>query len=453
MTYRSLLDKSMGDNAMGSYVKKTLHKDRDATPPSAEECNAQIDRLVGSPSFLGSEALCKLLKYLAHHTINSPNDHVKEYQIATEAFGRRPDFDPQTDSYVRVQMGRLRSKLADYYGAEGAADTVLVDVPKGRHVLSFERRAEVGAAKPAVEADAAPPPAVEAVAPRARFRGKRLAWTVMAALLAVALGAASLAAFNALQAGASGRAGRRTATKQAEVLTTFWTPFLQGPDEPIVVFSNATFVGDAETGMRYYEPSRDPRTGITQHYTGVGEVMGVLELDRLLQRLGRQFRVKRGSLFTLDDARSNNLIFVGSPTENLTLDQIPGTQEFVFHHGADGPDHWRETIINTHPRAGESAVYTPSDVKGHEGDDYAVVALLRGLGPARWTLILGGASTIGTQAAVDYACDPGSIENLLKRLNVAKGADLKPFEALLRVKVTNDVPLSVELIALRQTER
>ena len=155
----------------------------------------------------------------------------------------------------------------------------------------------------------------------------------------------------------------------------------------------------------------------------------------------------------MDDARSNNLIFVGSPTENLTLGQIPGTQEFVFHHVAIGPGRWQVTIVNTHPRAKESNTYTPSDVKGHEGDDYAVVALRRGLNPERWTLILAGASTIGTQAAVDYVCDAGTVKNLLQRLNVSTPADLKPFEALLRVNVTNDVPLAVQLVALRQTDR
>jgi hypothetical protein len=452
MAYRSLHDKSMGVTAIRTHVKETLRKEHDATPPTTEECVAQIDRLVASPLFLGSEALCKLLRYLAHHTINAPTYHLKEHQIATEAFGRRSDYDPQTDSYVRVQIGRLRAKLADYYEGEGAADKVLVDVPKGRHVLSFERRGDTAPVNPAGEAEAAPPPAVKATILSTPLHSKRLALVTMAALLAIALGAASFAAFRIWHVEAGAQLGRQASPRQAEVLMKFWAPFLRGPEEPIVVFANANFVGDAETGMRYYEPSRDARTGITQHYTGVGEVMGVLELDRLLQGLGHQFRVKRGSLFTLDDARSNNLIFVGSPTENLTLGQIPGTQEFVFHHAAEGHDRWQVTIINTHPAAGESNVYVPSDVRDHDGDDYAVIALRRGLDSSRWTLILAGASTIGTQAAADYVCDSGSIANLLKQMNVSKAADLKPFEALLRIKVTNDVPLTVELVALRQTE-
>jgi hypothetical protein len=36
--------------------------------------------------------------------------------------GGRRTFDPQSDSTIRVQAGRLRLKLADYYAGEGAAD-------------------------------------------------------------------------------------------------------------------------------------------------------------------------------------------------------------------------------------------------------------------------------------------------------------------------------------------
>lgn len=50
---------------------------------------------------------------------------------------------------------------------------------------------------------------------------------------------------------------------------------------------------------------------------------------------------------------------------------------------------------------------------------------------------------------MDYACDAGSLGDLLRRLNVSTKADLKPFEGLLQVKVTNDVPLTTQLIVLR----
>ena len=76
----------------------------------------QINRLVSSQALHGSESLCKLLRYLAKHAVDHPGTPIKEFQIATEVFGRSPDFDPQLDSMVRVQAGRLRSKLTEYYG-------------------------------------------------------------------------------------------------------------------------------------------------------------------------------------------------------------------------------------------------------------------------------------------------------------------------------------------------
>src|SRR3984893_15389052 len=100
----------------------------------------QVEKVAASAVLHGSESLCKLLRYLAHHAIESPGTPVKEYQIATEEFGRPPDFDPAVDSMVRVQAGRLRSKLAEYYADEGSADHVRIELPKGTYTLAFHKR-------------------------------------------------------------------------------------------------------------------------------------------------------------------------------------------------------------------------------------------------------------------------------------------------------------------------
>src|SRR6185437_655722 len=105
-----------------------------------ERCLGQIDKLVNSQVLHGSESLCKLLRYLAEHALDHPGSSLKEYQIATEVFGRPHDFDPQHDSTIRVQAGRLRLKLAEYYSTEGAEDNLLVEIPKGTYVVSFHNR-------------------------------------------------------------------------------------------------------------------------------------------------------------------------------------------------------------------------------------------------------------------------------------------------------------------------
>src|SRR5215469_10241611 len=99
-----------------------------------------IDRLVKSQALHSSESLCKLLRYLAEQSLQNPGSPIKEYQIATEVFGRPRDFDPHSDSAIRVQAGRLRVKLADYYASEGAADSILVELPKGSYTLAFHHR-------------------------------------------------------------------------------------------------------------------------------------------------------------------------------------------------------------------------------------------------------------------------------------------------------------------------
>src|SRR6267143_6861500 len=106
----------------------------------------QIERLVSSQTLHGSESLCKLLRYLAKHVLDHPGVPLKEYQIATEVFGRQADFDPQLDSMVRVQAGRLRTKLAEYYNTEGASDRLVVELPKGSYAVAFHERANAASA-------------------------------------------------------------------------------------------------------------------------------------------------------------------------------------------------------------------------------------------------------------------------------------------------------------------
>jgi hypothetical protein len=229
----------------------------------------------------------------------------------------------------------------------------------------------------------------------------------------------------------------------------FWNGFASAQEEPWVIFSNAAFVGRPETGMRYYDTVRDKDSFILDHYTGVGEVLAVHELDRVFGLLHRQFRLKRGSLFSLDDAKNNNLIFIGSPFENLTLLELPGTQEFVFRRATSGPRKGDEAINNVHPRPGEAKEYFGPLGGVPLTEDYAVVALVRGLNPGQAVLILAGTTTIGTQAAVEFVCRQNSVEELLLRLPVSEKGQLKPFEAIIRVKVTRGVPVGTELIALR----
>jgi hypothetical protein len=405
----------------------------------------EIDRLVGSHALHGSESLCKLLRYLAKHAVDHPGVPIKEFQIATEVFGRSADFDPQLDSMVRVQAGRLRSKLTEYYSSDGLEDSIVVELPKGTYVLSFHHRSLSAAKAPSAALNGA-------VSRDAREKSSERRWGTEVISLSIFLAAAIVVIVWLMATRGSAPVGLASESVPVPaVYRVFWRGFTSGQEEPWVVFSNAAFIGRPETGMRYRDAARDAGAPILDHYTGVGEVLAVHELDRVFALLHRSIRVKRGSLFSLDDAKNNNLIFIGSPVENLSLLEIPGTQEFVFENITSGPRKGDHAIINRHPQPDEGKEFfaTPSGVPLTE--DYALLGLVKGINPGQSVLILAGNTTIGTQAAVEYVCRQSSLEELLLRLPVSQNGDLKPFEAVIRAKVARGVPVETELVAIRKT--
>jgi hypothetical protein len=400
----------------------------------------EVDRLVNSHTLHGSESLCKLLRYLAEHAIRKPGVALKEYQIATEVFGRPAEFDPQLDSLVRVQAGRLRSKIAEYYASEGADDPILVELPKGTYSLTFH--AATPSTKNLVRG------MHEADEDRSGPQSRRFprAVLILSSLLVV-----SIVIIAGLLAGKI--TSSRSSTGDENVppaFRVFWHAFAAGPDAPWVIFSNGAFVGRPEIGLRYFNPARDSREIITDNYTGVGEVLAVYNLNQVFAQLHHQIRVKRGSLFSLDDAQNNNLIFVGSPVENLSLLDIPSTHHFIFQRATSGPRKGDLAIVNVHPRADEPRMLFGSPSGTPLIEDYAIVGLVPGMNSARSVLILAGTTTMGTQAAAEYVCRQDSLEQLLLRLSVSENGVLKPFEAILHVKIARGVPVATDLVALRE---
>lgn len=95
---------------------------------------AQVQRISESAAFKHSERRQNFLRYIVEEALAGRADRLKGYVIATEVFGRPSSFDPQIDPIVRIEAGRLRDKLHEYYATEGRADTIVIDLPKGSYV-------------------------------------------------------------------------------------------------------------------------------------------------------------------------------------------------------------------------------------------------------------------------------------------------------------------------------
>jgi tetratricopeptide (TPR) repeat protein len=96
---------------------------------------AELDRILLSAEFQGSERRSRLLKYLVEKAI--AGEPVKEYSIGVDVFGKRPDYDPRIDPAVRVEMGRLRTRLSTYYAGPGKANRERLEFPKRSYIPSL----------------------------------------------------------------------------------------------------------------------------------------------------------------------------------------------------------------------------------------------------------------------------------------------------------------------------
>src|SRR4051812_24899394 len=122
----------------------------------------QVQRIVSSKAFKTSEVHRNLFNYLAEKSIAGEAHNLKEYTVGLDVFGKPPSYDPRQESVVRMHVGRLRQKLAEYYRTEGTDDAIIVDLPKGGFALTFEPRP----APPAVAIDPTPVPATATPARR-----------------------------------------------------------------------------------------------------------------------------------------------------------------------------------------------------------------------------------------------------------------------------------------------
>lgn len=108
---------------------------------SPAEVKAQMERILADALFTKSQRLGSFLRFAVQETLAGRDGGLKEYSIATQVLDRGTDFNPQEDPIVRIMAGRLRAKLAEYYVGAGAADSVIIELPRGGYAARFLRRA------------------------------------------------------------------------------------------------------------------------------------------------------------------------------------------------------------------------------------------------------------------------------------------------------------------------
>jgi hypothetical protein len=106
-------------------------------PVPPDEVRTELERILASKGFQNAGRLSRLLRYVTEKTLSGESEQLKEYAVGVEVFDRDPSYDPRVDSIVRVEAGRLRTRLDEYYANDGAGSPLRITLPKGGYVAHF----------------------------------------------------------------------------------------------------------------------------------------------------------------------------------------------------------------------------------------------------------------------------------------------------------------------------
>jgi hypothetical protein len=414
---------------------------------------AELEKILGAKTLHGKETLRVLLTYLVEKTLDGVAGTLKEYTIGVEAFGKREDYDPQEDASVRVQIGRLRQKLEEYYNTEGARDPLVIELPKRRFELLFhERPAEVANRS---EATVVP----DSSAPDSSALARVISWpSLLLGALAVAI----------LWAGWSFLGPRRVAqtpVSAAETdaeLSDLWGPFLTS-DQPImmamtmrpflrydrgVIFDwRLRSLPDEEREKRLRELKLQLKTERLvpweKTYTSFGEATGVFLLTRFFERHQRRLQLRRHDALTWEEITEQNVVFIGSGKIGVPFHSIPIQLAFQQR------DH---VILNLNPKAGELAEFVtrpPQPDEYRQDEDYALISVVPGLHGRGEIIAFGGSSSSALWAAVEFMTEPRYARELVAKLKNGSGDLPRHYQVVIHARFQALVPVEIKYVTHR----
>ena len=105
----------------------------------------ELVRILNSGPFHQAQRRQRFLEYIVNEALAGRGERLKGYSVAQAVFDRAETFDPNIDPIVRLEAGRLRDRLREYYDGDGQDDPVLIELPKGTYTPLIELQASANA--------------------------------------------------------------------------------------------------------------------------------------------------------------------------------------------------------------------------------------------------------------------------------------------------------------------
>ena len=397
------------------------------SPLSAPIVPEALSGILSSRTFEKTPALRALLAYLW----TNRDFPISEYAVATECLGRSARFDARTDATVRVQIGRLRQRLARYYEDEGRACVDRLTIPMGSHHVQIERWA--GPAN----ATSAAPASVRPINPPLSQR--RWLIPVGSAAILFLLGLCGFQANRLRSAQSAPKAApapwlwQRFFANDLPTRIVLPTPVFFSFELPDRHDGHAVMFRDTEVN-EFASASQSPlfksfvaqagKPTLADNYTVTSDTFASIQLARYLDRLGTFTSVNSAAEAPMEALDEENVIAVG--TRGTLTPLKPYLDRMDFRLG----DHETEVRVG-HPSAGEPLVIKSYRESEERSVWPGVIAFLPGLNGRSHLLILAGRHT---QSLVSVLTSTVGLQRL-SELWKAKGSP-EFFEVVINAEVS-----------------
>lgn len=347
--------------------------------------------MLGSTRFRQSPRLSKLLRYICSCSLVEDAEQITEYTIALDVLGKGEDFKEGKDAIVRVEVHRLRKRLAEYYEDEGRTNPIRIIIPPGKYAAQFQ------------------PGQVTAPSRRNRIR-------LALAFAAVILVAAAFA-FEPFY-------------RPSSSMNSFWSPVLVSASQVLLV------IGNESGGHAHRVPDSTGGAPLTvkefhsaeSQMVHVDDASVLAAFAGLMQSRGKRYRIVSQSEATYGDLQRTPVILIGLLNNEWTQ-RLVGQLQFSVQRPGPGLVMIRDR--DRPARADWSIDFYKPFLEISR--DYALV--LRATDPKTEQMVVavGGMSIFGTMAAAEFLTN----ENELRKLDaVAPGGwNRKNLEVVLATDV------------------
>ncbi len=418
---------------------------------SIEDRRALVQRVVSSRGFEKSTRMRDLLAYVCSRSLEDGALDIREHEIGCAVFGRPDDYDTGEDNIVRVNASQVRKKLEAYFAGEGATETLILELPKGKYVPAFRERPEVEVSSPVAIAEPQAPVTPVAAGP------SRLVYAVaaLAPLLMIACIWMGILLWR-------GRAQGGVA--QDPAVNALWSQLVREGESTDIVLTDSSLgllqdlLGRPIGLSEYLQPETwrvdslaarpelqtVARLAAHRRYTSLANVNITRRIQTVAGDQGQLTAVFARD-FNIRQMKSDNVVLIGSRRANPWVELVEGQLNFRFGYDAAQSQSFFE---NRQPRAGEAAVYRNSPAVS-----YCDLAFLPNLSHTGNVLVISGTEMEGTEAGGEFLTTQRGMATLQRYVKLDSSGRLPYFEALLRSSKIGGAAPGFEVIAARVLAR